>query len=156
MKILVGALLTMWIGATALADTPVRAVAIDGASTAQTLKQIELDWAAAEQAGDSDRIGRIVADDWSGVSDGRTLTKGQLLAQLKSSKHEIRSIEFGPMDVKILGDVAVVQGSVVETRTNTSGKEMWIDVFANRDGKWVAVRSQSSMMGTVYRPRWPI
>ena len=156
MKILVGALLTVWIGAIALADTPVRAVAIDGARTAETLKQLERDWAAAQQAGDSDKVGRIVADDWTGVSDGRTLTKGQLLRSVKSSKHQTVSVEFGPMDIKILGDVAVVQGSDVETGANSSGKETWMDVFANRDGRWVAVRSQSSMTGTVSRLRWPI
>jgi ketosteroid isomerase-like protein len=158
MKILVGVLLTMWVGSMALADAraPVGGVVTGNERATETLKQLERDWAAAEQAGDSDKIGRIVADDWSGVSDGRRLTKTQLLEHVKSSKHETVSVEFGPMDVKILGDVAVVQGSDVETGTSTSGQEIWMDVFANRDGRWVAVRSQSTMAGTVSRPRWPI
>jgi len=155
MKILVGVLLTMWVGAMALADAPpARVVASGGERAAETLKQLERDWAAAQAAGDSDKVGRIVADDWTGVmGEGRKMTKLQLLEEVRSSKHEAMSVEFGPMDVKILGDVAVVQGSEVETG---HGEEIWMDVFANRDGKWVAVRSQSARIGTISRPRWPI
>ena len=29
---------------------------------------------------------------------------------------------------------------------DTSGKWVWMDVFAKRDGKWVAVRSQAAMV----------
>jgi hypothetical protein len=54
------------------------------------------------------------------------------------------------MDVKVLGSVAVVQGSDTEKSTNdgkdSSGKYVWTDVFAKRDGKWVAVRSQVTLV----------
>jgi len=59
---------------------------------------------------------------------------------------KLTSIEVGPMEVKVLGTVAVVQGSDTEKSMfkgkDTSGKYVWMDVFAKRDGKWVAVRSQ--------------
>jgi hypothetical protein len=52
------------------------------------------------------------------------------------------------MDVKVLGNVAIVQGSDTEKSTmngkDTSGKWVWMDVFVKRDGKWVAVRSQAA------------
>jgi ketosteroid isomerase-like protein len=163
MKRLVGALLSMWIGALALADTraPMSTVATEGERTAETLQQLERDWADAEEARDSDKIGQIVADDWAGVSnDGGKLTKEQLIARIKSGKVQTDSVEFGPMEVKVLGDVAVVQGSDVEKSTtngnHTSGELVWMDVFTKRDGKWVAVRSQSARAGTAARPRWPI
>jgi hypothetical protein len=54
------------------------------------------------------------------------------------------------MDVKVLGNVAVVQGSDTEkSLTNgkdTSGKWVWMDVFVKREGAWVVVRSQSAMV----------
>jgi len=54
------------------------------------------------------------------------------------------------MDVKVLGDVAVVQGTVTEKRTDrgqdTSGHGSWIDVFVKRKDKWVMVRSHSSLV----------
>ena len=157
MKTLVAALLTLSIGATAVAgpQAHIGMAATAGEHTAETLKQLERDWAAAEEAGDSDKIGRIVADDWTGVyNEGRKLTKEQLLEQVKKAKGKTMAVELGPMDVKVLGDVAVVQGSDVDK--DTSGAEIWMDVFANRDGKWVAVRSESARTGTISRPRWPI
>jgi ketosteroid isomerase-like protein len=163
MKTLVGVLLTIWIGTLALADTP---AATEGERTAETLKQLERDWADAEKDGDSEKIRQIVADDWTGVeNDGRKVTKEQLIAHIKSHNDKAESIELGPMDVKVLGDAAVVQGSDIETATtngkHTSVEMVWMDVFANRDGKWVCVRSQSAtaqsgVAGTASRPRWPI
>lgn len=161
MKRLVGALLTIWIATLALADTR---LAAEGEPTAQTLKQIEQDWAAAEKAGDAERLGRIVADDWIGVANnGRKLTKAELMARIKSGKAMAEFVELGPMDVKVLGDAAVVLGSDIEKST-TSGKQteiVWMDVFANRAGKWVCVRSQSAgaqsgEAETASRSRWPI
>jgi ketosteroid isomerase-like protein len=163
MKRFVGALFTMCIGALALADTR---IATEGERTAETLKQLERDWADAEKAGDGEKIGRIVADDWTGVdNDGRKLTKEQLIAHIKSSKNKTESVEMGPMDVKLLGDAAVVQGSDIEKGTangeHTSVEIIWMDVFTNRDGKWLCVRSQSAKAHsaeaeTAWRPRWPI
>jgi hypothetical protein len=50
--------------------------------------------------------------------------------------------------VKVLGNVAVVQGGDTEKSTiggkDTSGQWVWMDVFEKRDGKWLAVRSQSA------------
>jgi ketosteroid isomerase-like protein len=163
MKRLVGALLTLCIGALALADTqsPISRVAAEGERTAETLKQLERDWADAERSGDSHKIAQIVADDWTGTNnDGSKLTKEQLIARIKSGKVKTESVELGPMEVKVLGDVAVVQGSDVEkTATNgnyTGGELVWMDVFTKRDGKWVAVRSQSARAATASRARWSI
>jgi hypothetical protein len=70
------------------------------------------------------------------------------LNDLKSGNHKLESFEIGPMDVKVLDNVAVVQGSVTEKRTDrgqdTSGKGSWMDVFVKRGDKWVIVRSHSS------------
>jgi ketosteroid isomerase-like protein len=153
----------MCIGALALADTRTATV---GERTAETLKQLERDWADAEKSGDGEKIGRIVADDWTGIdNDGRKLTKDQLIAHIRSGKGKTESVELRPMDVKVLGDAAVVQGSDVEKGTtngeHTSVEIIWMDVFANRDGKWVCVRSQSARAHSAEaemasRPRWPI
>jgi len=164
MKRTVGAMLTLCIGAFALADTrtPANTVVTQGESTVETLKQLERDWAVAIKAGDGEQLGRILGDDWIEVgNDGKKLTKAQLIAGVKSGKVKVDSIELGPLDVKLLGDVGVVQGSHVERSTANgqavSGEVLWMDVFAHRDGKWVVVRSQSAArVGVDARPRWPI
>ena len=162
LKRLVAGLFIISTGALGLADTGLGA---EGEPTAEILKQLEHDWADSEKAGDSDKLSRIVADDWIGVeSDGRKFTKAQLIARVKSGTVKAMSVELGPMDVKVLGDAAIVQGSDIEKGTKdgkpTSVEVIWMDVFARRDGKWVCVRSQSgsapSGAATVSSSRWPI
>ncbi len=129
----------------AFAQTPAPAAA-KAPSAAAAVKQAEHDWTDASKAGDTDKLSQIIADDWSGVGpDGAKMTKAAFIDGYKSGKSKLESFEFGPMDVKVLGNVAVVQGSDTEKSTtdgkDSSGKYSWTDVFAKRDGKWVAVRS---------------
>ena len=137
-----------WAGVSfAQAEAP----AAKGPSTSEAIKQLEHDWTDAAKAGDAEKLGQILADDWMELTyDGKKLTKQAALADLKSGKSKVESFEFGPMDVKVLGNVAVVQGSDTEKSTtegkDTSGKWVWMDVFAKRGGKWMAVRSQSAMV----------
>jgi ketosteroid isomerase-like protein len=120
-------------------------------ATGEAVKQLERDWSEAQKAHDIDKLTQILADDWSGLgSDGARSTKKQFLDDVKSGVNKLESFEIGPMDVKVIGTIAVVQGSDTEKSTNkgkdTSGKWVWMDVFVNRDGKWQAVRSQSAMV----------
>jgi ketosteroid isomerase-like protein len=104
------------------------------------------------KAGDLDKLNAILADDWVAIGpDGSTVTKKAILADTKSGADKITSFEFGPMSVKVIGSVAICQGSDTEKSTtsgkDSSGKYAWTDVFANRGGKWVVVRSQLAMVG---------
>jgi ketosteroid isomerase-like protein len=119
--------------------------------TAEAVKQLERDWTEAMKSRDIDKLNEIIADDWSGLGyDGAKLTKKEFLNDVKSGASKIESFEFGPMEVKVMGTVAVVQGSDTEKSStkgkDTSGKWVWMDVFVNRNGKWQAVRSQSAML----------
>jgi ketosteroid isomerase-like protein len=122
-----------------------------GPDVSQALQQLEHDWLNATKAGDTDKLSVILADDWAGLGyAGEKATKKSYLADVKSGKVTIQSFEIGPMNVKVLGNVAVVQGSDTEKSTtngkDSSGKYLWMDVFVKRDGKWVAVRSQTAMV----------
>jgi len=137
----------------AFADTPSATAPAKSASTSDSIKQIEHDWTEATIAGDFDKVSQLIADDWAGISfDGSKMTKQGFLADLKSGKDKAQSVEIGPMDVKVLGNVAIVQGSDTEKSiTNgkdSSGKWVWMDVFVKRDGKWVAVRSQAARVAS--------
>jgi ketosteroid isomerase-like protein len=115
-------------------------------SVAETLKQLEHDWTDAGKAADVDKLGQILADDWVGIGpDGKTITKEAYIAGYKSGKSKVESFDFGAMSVKVLGNVAVVQGTDTEKSMtdgkDSSGKWVWMDVFAKRGDKWVAVRS---------------
>ena len=125
---------------------PTRMAAADQSSVPQHVKQLETDWLEAEKAGDVARLSEIVADDWQDIYvDGSRETKQMLLEGIKSGKYKMESYEMGPMDVKVLGNVAVAQGSNTEKSTydgkDVSGKYVWTDVYVKRGGKWLAVRS---------------
>jgi uncharacterized protein (TIGR02246 family) len=147
-KLVVGMLLVSACVGLAFAQT--QTPLAKGPSAAESVKQLEHDWADAVKAGDADKVNQILADDWVGVGyDGGKETKENHLADMKSGKFKLESFEFGPMDVKVLGSVAVVQGTNTEKSTtingkDSSGKYAWMDVFVERDGKWVIVRSQST------------
>ena len=132
----------------ALADAP--APAAKSTAVSETLQQLERDWSEALKSGDADKLGQIVADDWIGIEgNGNKETKQHLIEGVKSGKDKVESVEFGPMNVKVLGNVAVVQGSDTEKSTtngkDTSGTWIWMDVFVKRNGNWVAVRSEAAM-----------
>lgn len=125
---------------------PTRMAAADQSSVAAHLKQLETDWVQAMKNGNAARLSEIIADDWVGINfDGSKETKQNYVDDLKSGKFKMESIEIGPMDVKVLGNVGVVQGSDTDTSSydgkDTSGKYVWTDVYAKRHGKWQAVRS---------------
>jgi ketosteroid isomerase-like protein len=129
----------------AQADKP----AAKGPNTVASIKQLEHDWVAATKANDMDKLGQILADDWTGIGpDGEKMTKQAYLDMYTSGKSKIESIDLGSMDVKVIGTVAIVQGTDKEKSTldgkDSSGKYAWMDVFAKRDGKWVAIRSQTA------------
>ena len=119
---------------------------------AETLKQLEQDFGDAMKALDIDKLNQILADDWRSVGyAGKISSKQSFLSNLQSGKTDrLKSFEIGPMDVKVLGSVAVVQGTVTETRI-ADGKEnffkgAWMDVFEKRGERWVVVRSQSAKL----------
>ncbi len=121
----------------------------NAAAVSQAVQQLEHDWVDAVKAGDADKLRQILADDWTEINyDGSKVTKASLLADVKSGAAKLESFDFAPMDVKVMGHVAVVQGGDTEKSSykgkDTSGKWVWMDVFVNRDGKWVAVRSQTA------------
>ncbi len=151
MKTLLGAiaLLCMSVGPVfAQAPKTARATRAEGPSVSAALQQLEHEWVDAAKDGNTQRLNAVLADDWVGLGFGATkLTKQGYLAGVKSHRNALSSFEFGPMDVKVLGDVAVVQGSDVEKSSyngkDTSGKYLWMDVFVKRGGRWLAVRSQT-------------
>lgn len=92
-----------------------------------------------------------MAEDWVALgSDGTKMTRQDYMTDVKSGAEHIDSFEFGDMEVKVVGSVAIVQGSDHEKSSykgkDMSGKWVWMDVFALRGGKWLAVRSQMTLV----------
>jgi ketosteroid isomerase-like protein len=130
--------------------TPGTSVAKDTAKAEKELLQIERDWTQASLKGDATALGKILGDDWVGQGPAGTMTKTQVLAELKSGDNKTESITLGDMKVRVYGDTAVVTGSDDEKSSykgkDTSGHYTWTDVFVKRKGHWEAVASQGTLI----------
>jgi hypothetical protein len=126
----------------ALAGSPEassEAVAADAAA----IRQLGKDMGDAMVAGDLDKLNQIFADDWASVgSSGKVITKEDFLRNHILGEHKLEWFELGPIDVQVLGNSAVAQGGVVETRgKETNVRMIYADMLEKRAGKWVVVRS---------------
>lgn len=113
----------------------------------QSLKQMEQDWVQALQKKDIATVDKILAADWSMIDvSGKTISKSDALAALKSGDLSYDSLTWGDMDVRVFGNTAVVTGSSDEKSSykgkDTSGHSVFTDVFVKRNGNWQAVASQ--------------
>jgi hypothetical protein len=129
----------------ALAQPP--KAAPEGPSVADTIKQSVRAWCDAMIVVDVEKLDRLIADDWTDGYPGNAATKSSLLTGIKAGKHKLEACEFGPMDVKVLGNVAVIQGSVTEKRIKDGQvgtvRVAFMDAFEKRGDRWVVVRSQA-------------
>ncbi|HEV7513008.1 MAG TPA: nuclear transport factor 2 family protein [Candidatus Acidoferrum sp.] len=119
------------------------------AAISQTLQAMEQAWLDAEKNNDAAAFEQIVADDWIAVNpDGKSQTKAERAAEIKTA--HVVSATLGDMRVRVFGDTAVVTGTDDEI-TMTDGKKsgdhyVWTDVFLKRNGKWLAVASQTTQI----------
>ena len=119
------------------------------AAISQTLQAMEQAWINAEKNHDAAAFEKLVADDWVAISpDGKSQSKAERAAEIKSA--DVTSATLGDMKVRVFGDTAVVTGTDDET-TMKDGKKstdhyVWTDVFVRRNGKWLAVASQTAQI----------
>jgi ketosteroid isomerase-like protein len=119
----------------------------------EAVRKIGRDMGDAMVAVDIDRLSQIFADDWATVSDSGTLVgKEKLLQDIKSGDNRLVSYEMGPIDVNVLGDRAVAQGTVSEKRArsgrNVAAEGVYMDLLKKREGKWVVVRSAGAFLSS--------
>ncbi len=119
------------------------------AADSQTLQSMEQAWLDAEKNHDATAFDKLVADDWVAISPaGKHETKAERAAEIKATR--ITSATLGDMKVRVFGDTAVVTGfddevTVVDGK-KSSDRYVWTDVFVKRNGKWLAVASQTAQI----------
>ncbi len=146
-----GVVVLLTLGA-ALAQEPAQAGGGKAAgSVAQSLMDMENQWAKASKAGNADALAPMLADDFVGLdSDGAMRTKSEVLERTKKAKWTAN--EIGDLKVIVHGDAAVVTGSWTGKGTDGGGKaidakERWADTWVKTsNGKWQCVASASAPM----------
>ena len=119
------------------------------AAVSQTLQAMEQDWLNAEKNHDAAAFEKIAADDWIAITpEGKSQTKTQRASEIKAA--HTTSATMGDMKVRVFGDTAVVTGTddevTMEDGKRASDHYVWTDVFVKRNGKWLAVASQTAQI----------
>jgi ketosteroid isomerase-like protein len=109
-------------------------------SDLDALTALNRDYIHSVQFGDVQRFGEILAEDFlCSNPDGSLVDKEQFLAQT-ARPVTISGLSVEDVRVRILGDVGIIHART--SYTTPSGEQRngrYTDVWARRDGKWLAV-----------------
>src|SRR5580704_9527384 len=109
-------------------------------SDLDALSALNRDYIHSVQQGDVQRFEEILAEDFlCSNPDGSLVDKEQFLAQT-ARPVTISGLTAEDVKVRILGDVAIIHARTSYTTADgEQGHGRYTDVWARRDGKWLAV-----------------
>lgn len=120
------------------------------------LIRLEEDYARALVNKDRAFLMAFYAPDWRGGNWLGFWTKSTMLRSLLDERYVVRSMKLRDLKVRVMGDIAIVQGVDDEVTSmrgrDTSGRWGFTDVFARRGGRWVAISSQTTRIEPEPRP----
>jgi ketosteroid isomerase-like protein len=104
------------------------------------LLALNRDYIRSVQTSDVRRFDEILADDFLCTNpDGTLLDRKAFLAQT-ARPVAIANLEAHDVDVRVLGDVAIIHARTAYTRPDgVAGAGRYTDVWARRQGRWLAV-----------------
>ena len=105
-----------------------------------TLLTLNRDYIDSVQRGDVQRFDEILADDFvCSNPDGSLVDRAGFLAQT-ARPVTISDLAAHDVDVRLLGDVAIIHGRTTYALADgRPGNGRYTDVWARRDGRWLAV-----------------
>jgi ketosteroid isomerase-like protein len=109
-------------------------------SDLDVLTALNRDYIHSVQQGDVRRFDEILADDFLCSSpDGSLIDKNEFLAQI-ARPVTISGLEAEDVQVRILGNVAIIHARTSYTTADGERRNgRYTDVWARRDGSWLAV-----------------
>jgi ketosteroid isomerase-like protein len=109
-------------------------------SDLETLEDLNRDYIRSVQASDVRRFDEILAPDFlCSNPDGSLVDRRAFLAQT-ARPAAISGLQAHDVDIRILGDVAIIHGRTTYTRPDGQpGAGRYTDVWARRQGRWLAV-----------------
>jgi ketosteroid isomerase-like protein len=129
------------------------ATAQNAPTTEQKIADFEAALGQAMIHKDIATLSNLVADDWTIQNDsGTTGTKAGFIDDVRSGALVVTSFKLHDVHVRVLGNVAFVQAfddeeSSYKGKANT-GTYNWLDVWVNRNGRWVSLATQLTKVET--------
>ena len=109
-------------------------------SDLNTLLDLNRDYIRSVQTSDVRRFREILADDFlCSLPDGSLVDRDRFLEQT-ARPATISNLEAHDVNVRLMGDFAIVHARTTYTTVNGSaGSGRYTDVWARRQGRWLAV-----------------
>lgn len=105
-----------------------------------TLHALNRDYVDSVQHSDVHRFDQILADDFKCSNPDGTIVDRVDFLQQTAKPLTISNLEAHDVDVRLLGDVAIIHArTTFTTSTGQPGSGRYTDVWARRDGQWLAV-----------------
>jgi ketosteroid isomerase-like protein len=116
------------------------ATTVASRSDRETLVALNADYIRSVQTSDVKRFDEILAEDFVCTNpDASFVDRAGFLAQT-AIPVTIRGLAAHDVDVRILGDVAIIHARTSYTRADgTPGGGRYTDIWARRHGRWLAV-----------------
>lgn len=117
----------------------------DPAKDREAIIALEQEWLHASDAATLDRI--LASDFVHVIPVDHFLTKQEHIDwTVKHPEPKDRHTRFDKLNVRLYGDVGIVNGSVIATYASEKelDRTMFTDVFVYRDGRWQAVNGQEN------------
>ena len=113
---------------------------VEHGSDLGTLVELNQDYIRSVQTSDVQRFREILADDFlCSLPDGSLVDRDRFLHQT-AQPVTISSLEAHDVNVRIMGDVAIVHArTTYKTADGRSASGRYTDVWARRNGRWLAV-----------------
>ena len=134
-------------------SSPAAVMPVKKSSPEATIRDIEDKWEASVKNHDSSVAQAYLGDDFRGVSSkGKTMSKSNLLSEIKKDTDVYSSTKNGKVDVRVFGgQFAVATGISTEEGKEKGGQAFkrsfrWTDVWVLRKDRWQCVASQAMLV----------
>jgi len=121
-------------------------------STEQELMRLVQQYNDAQVKGDRQALERLWADDYLYThSNGTVMNKAQDIADATSGGMTWTAARLDGMKVRVFGDVGIVTGRLImegRAANYASGPRRFTDIFVRRNGRWLLVGGQTTMLAT--------
>ena len=101
------------------------------------LKDIEHEWTVANLNADKQKLDRILADDFVTQANGQLVSKADYIREI-SRDTSVDKWEFNDLKLMLLGDRAVLTGTITYFIGSEQRVYEFVDKFVWRDGRWQA------------------
>lgn len=113
------------------------------ASDLTALLALNDDYITSAQTSDVDRFERLLADDFLCTLPDGTLLDRQHFLERTAAPVSYSGLAAHDVKIRMLGDVAIVHArTTFTTEDGRQGHGRYTDVWARRQGRWVAVAAQ--------------